>query len=114
LFPRLFLVLGSLPFFINAANNYLCSFIRTGYGLDDWGVGVRVPVGSTFFSFPSHPAGFGVHPNSYLVGTGAFSPEVKRSELEVGHSPPASAEVKKMWIYTFTPPYAFMAYFLIS
>jgi hypothetical protein len=22
---------------------------------------------------------------------------------------PTSAEVKKMWIYTFTPPYAFMA-----
>jgi hypothetical protein len=25
------------------------------------------------------------------------------------HSPPASAEVKKMWIYTSTPPYAFVA-----
>jgi hypothetical protein len=24
-------------------------------------------------------------------------------------SPPASAEVKKIWIYTSTPPYAFMA-----
>jgi hypothetical protein len=24
-------------------------------------------------------------------------------------SPPTSAEVKKMWIYTSTPPYAFMA-----
>jgi hypothetical protein len=28
---------------------------------------------------------------------------------EADHSPPASAEVKKMWIYTSTPPYAFMA-----
>jgi hypothetical protein len=25
------------------------------------------------------------------------------------HSPPTSAEVKKIWIYTFTPPYALMA-----
>jgi hypothetical protein len=25
------------------------------------------------------------------------------------HSPPTSAEVKKMWIYTSTPPYDFMA-----
>jgi hypothetical protein len=40
---------------------------------------------------------------------GALSPEVKRQGGEAGHSPPASVEVKKMWIYTSTPPYAFMA-----
>jgi hypothetical protein len=28
---------------------------------------------------------------------------------EADHSPPTSAEVKTMWIYTYTPPYAFMA-----
>jgi hypothetical protein len=28
---------------------------------------------------------------------------------EADHSPRTSAEVKKMWIYTSTPPYAFMA-----
>jgi hypothetical protein len=28
---------------------------------------------------------------------------------DADHSPPASAKVKKMWIYTSTPPYAFMA-----
>jgi hypothetical protein len=27
----------------------------TGYGLDDWGVGVRVPVGSWIFSSPDRP-----------------------------------------------------------
>jgi hypothetical protein len=27
----------------------------------------------------------------------------------INHSPPDSAEVKKMWIYTSTPLYAFMA-----
>jgi hypothetical protein len=30
------------------------------------------------------------------------------------HSPPTSAEISKLWIYTSTPPYAFMAYCLVS
>jgi hypothetical protein len=51
----------------------------------------------------------GAHPASYPVGTGGFSPGVKQLEREADHSPPTSAEVKKMWIYTSTPPYAFMA-----
>jgi hypothetical protein len=34
---------------------------------------------------------------------GALSPGVKRQGREVDHSPPTSAEVKKMWIYTSTP-----------
>jgi hypothetical protein len=34
---------------------------------------------------------------------------VKRPRREADHSPPSSAEVKKMWIYTSTSPYAFMA-----
>jgi hypothetical protein len=37
---------------------------------------------------------------------GALSSGVK---LEADQSPPASAEVTKMWIYTSTPEYAFMA-----
>jgi hypothetical protein len=36
-----------------------------------------------------------------------LSPVVMRPEREADHSPPASAEVKKTWIYTLTPPYAF-------
>jgi hypothetical protein len=40
---------------------------------------------------------------------GALSPGVKRQGREADHSPPTSAEVKKMWIYISTPPYAFMA-----
>jgi hypothetical protein len=40
---------------------------------------------------------------------GALSLGVKRQGREADHSPPASADVKKMWIYTSTPPYAFMA-----
>jgi hypothetical protein len=39
----------------------------------------------------------------------AFSSGKKRQGREADHSPPTSPEVKKMWIYTFTPPYAFMA-----
>jgi hypothetical protein len=40
---------------------------------------------------------------------GALSPEVKQPGRESNHSPPNSAEVKKMWIYTSTLLYAFMA-----
>jgi hypothetical protein len=53
--------------------------------------------------------GFGVRPVSYQVGTGAVSPGIKQPEREADHSPPTCAEVKKTWIYTTTPPYAFMA-----
>jgi hypothetical protein len=34
---------------------------------------------------------------------GALSPGVKRPGREVEHSPPSSAEIKRMWIYTSTP-----------
>jgi hypothetical protein len=40
---------------------------------------------------------------------GALSPGVKRQGHEADYYPPTSAEVKKMWIYISTPPYAFMA-----
>jgi hypothetical protein len=36
-------------------------------------------------------------------------PGVKRPGRETDHSPPASVEVKKIWIYTSTSPYAFLA-----
>jgi hypothetical protein len=76
--------------------------ISTGYGLDDRGVGIWVPVGS------------GAHPASYPMGTEGPFPGGKRQGREADHSPPASAEVKKMWIYTTTPPYAFITYCLNS
>jgi hypothetical protein len=41
--------------------------------------------------------------------SGPLYPGVKRPGREAHHSPPSSAEVKKMWIYTPTSPYAFMA-----
>jgi hypothetical protein len=52
---------------------------------------------------PRRPDRSGVHPTSYPMGTvGPFSGSM------ADHSPPASAEVKKMRIYASTPPYAFM------
>jgi hypothetical protein len=42
------------------------------------------------------------------MGTGVFSLEIKRPGHEADHSPPVIAEVKKMWIYKFTSPYAFI------
>jgi hypothetical protein len=36
---------------------------------------------------------------------GALSPGVKWPGPEADYSPPTSAEVKKTWIYTSTPPY---------
>jgi hypothetical protein len=41
--------------------------------------------------------------------TGGLFQGVKRQGREVYHSPLTSAEVKKTWIYTSTPPYVFMA-----
>jgi hypothetical protein len=59
------------------------------------GAGVRVPVG--------------LYPTSYKMGTWGSFPGVKRQGREADHSPPTSAEVKKMWTYTSTPTYVFMA-----
>jgi hypothetical protein len=55
----------------------------------------------------SRPALGPIQPHNQWVPEG-LSPGVKRLEREADHSPPTSAEVKKMWIYTSTPPYAFM------
>jgi hypothetical protein len=60
------------------------------------------------FSMSSRRALGPTHPPIQWV-PGALSPGVKRQRREANHSPPTSAEVKKMWIYTLTPPYALMA-----
>jgi hypothetical protein len=48
-------------------------------------------------------------PTSYKIGTGGSFLGVKQQGREADHSPPTSAEVKKMWIYKSTPLYVFMA-----
>jgi hypothetical protein len=77
--------------------------IATGYGLNDLGIGVRVSVGSRIFSFRRRP--------DWLWGPPSLLPHGYRGLSGQGMklATPASAEVKKMWIYTFTPPYALMA-----
>jgi hypothetical protein len=82
--------------------------IAIGYGLDDRKVGARVSVGSGIFSTSSRPALVSTQSPIQWVPE-ALSLKVKRQGREVDHSPPTSAEVKKMWIHTFTPPFAFMA-----
>jgi hypothetical protein len=85
--------------------------IVTGYGLDDQGVRFRVPVGSRIFTSPSHPDWLWGPPRPPYPG---FFPGIKWQEREADHLFPISAEVKKTWIYTSTPSYAFMAQCLIS
>jgi hypothetical protein len=48
--------------------------IATGYGLDDRGVGVRVPVGQEFSLHHVLQTGSGARPASYPMGTGDSFP----------------------------------------
>jgi hypothetical protein len=61
------------------------------------------------FSSPYRPDRLLGPPSLLTNGYRGLFPGVKGQGHEADHSPSASAEVKKMWIYTFTPPYAFMA-----
>jgi hypothetical protein len=83
--------------------------IATGYGLNDQGFGVRVPVGARIFSSPHRPHRLW-GPTSLLYNgySGSLSPRVKRLGREADNSPPTCVEVKKTWVYTFTSLYAFM------
>jgi hypothetical protein len=78
--------------------------LATGYGLDDRGIGFRVAVESRIFSCrPDRLCG----PPSLIFNgyRGLFPREVRRQRREADHSPPSSAKIKKMKIYTSTPPY---------
>jgi hypothetical protein len=97
-----------LPYMDKEGSRDSVGGIVTGYGLDDRGVGVRVPVESRIFSTSSRPVLRPTQPPIQWV-PGALSSGVKRSGREVDHSPPTSAEVKNIWIYTSTPPYVFVA-----
>jgi hypothetical protein len=82
--------------------------IATGYGLEDRGVEVRVPVVSINFSSPFRPDRLWGSPSLVSNGYRGFFPGVKRPGREADHSPPGSAEAKKMWIHTSTPLYTIM------
>jgi hypothetical protein len=82
--------------------------IATGYGLDDRGIGV--PSSGTVKNFllsTLASSGFAQTPIQWVPG--AHSPGVKRPGREGDHSTPASAEIKKTWVYTSTHSYAFVA-----
>jgi hypothetical protein len=81
----------------------------TGYGLSYREVGVRVPVGSNIFTSPYRPDRLWGPLSLLSNGYRGLTPGVKRQGCDADHSPPTNAEVKKMWIYTSTPSYAFMA-----
>jgi hypothetical protein len=68
----------------------------------------RSPGRVRIFSMSSRLALGPIQPPIQWVPGGLFK-GVKRQGREANRSSPASAEVKKMWIYTSTPPYAFMA-----
>jgi hypothetical protein len=83
--------------------------ITNGYWLRDGAVRVRVPVESIIFTSPYRPDPLWGPLNLLYNGyQRLFPPGVKRQGRKANHSTPTSAEVKKMWIYTSTPPYAFM------
>jgi hypothetical protein len=75
-----------------------------GYGLDDQGGGISRPgrVKYFHFSISSRPT-LGSTQLPIKMGTGGSFPGVKRQGREADHSPPTSAEVKKMCIYTSIP-----------
>jgi hypothetical protein len=74
--------------------------IATGYGLDDRGWSSSPSRGKNFlFSTASRPDLGPTQPPIQWV-LGALSLGVKRQGHEADHSPPTSAKVKKMWIYT--------------
>jgi hypothetical protein len=77
----------------------------TGYGPDG-----RVPdrVKIFIFSTSSRPVLGPTQPPIRWVPGASSPPRVKRPGHETDHSSPTSVEVKNRWIYTFSPPYAFM------
>jgi hypothetical protein len=79
------------------------------YSYYERGAGVKSPDGVKYFliSTSSRPALGPTQPPKWVPGF--FSPGIKRQGLETDHSPPTSAKVKKIWVYTSTPLYAYMA-----
>jgi hypothetical protein len=113
---------GIMSYFIRAllmpnfmGHRYSVVGIATGCGLDDTRGRSSSPgkVKNFLFSTSSRPVlGSTQPPIQWLPGT--LSPWVKRQGREADNSPQSGAQVKKMWIYTSTPTYAFMKYCLIS
>jgi hypothetical protein len=79
--------------------------IATGHGLEGQGTGLRFPPEARDCSFILRvQTGSEAHLGSYLVRTKGFSSRGKEAGALFNHSPPFTAEVKKAWSYTSTPP----------
>jgi hypothetical protein len=90
----------------NVGVNTICDSavgIAAGYGLDVRGIEVRVAVGSKIFSSSRRPDRFWSLPS--------FLSDGYRGKSGRGVKPTTTTNIvnKKTWIYTFTPPYVFMA-----
>ena len=72
------------------------------YGLDDWGILVRLPTAVRFFNAQT---GFDTYQASYTVVSyqGHFSGDM-RPQREAAHTHPAKVEVMNERSYTSTPP----------
>jgi hypothetical protein len=111
---RSMLMLGKnlLPLFLHSTYSIFMGRgssvgLANGYGLDNRGVGVRVPVEPRIFTSPHRPDQLW-RPSSLQskeLLAGIFPPGITRLRREADHSPATSDEIKKTWIYTFTPPY---------
>jgi hypothetical protein len=78
------------------------SWMARELGFDSW-------KGQEIFLFPSVQAGSGAQTAPYPLRSGAKAPG-----READHSPPSSAEIKNIWSYTSTRPYALVAWCLMS
>jgi len=79
--------------------------------------GVPFPARGTvkffLFAIASRPALGPIQSPIHWV-MGPLSPGLKWPRREADHWPPSSAKAKNEWSYTFTPPYIFMAWYLIK
>jgi hypothetical protein len=78
--------------------------IAIGYGLDDWGVGVRVPVGSKIFLSACRPGRFWVPLNLLSNGYRGLSPWFKAAGAWSWLLTPACTEFKSVWSIHPLPP----------
>jgi hypothetical protein len=82
--------------------------IVTGYGWDDR---ISDPRTDRIFSACRHvQTSYGAHTSFYEIGIGGSYVGDVSNEREHYHSLPSRAEVMKSWLYTSTPPYAFLAF----